>query len=410
VPDRPRRKWLAPVIALVVILGIAGYVTATQLGTAPAAASTVTAPGIPKPAAFAYAAPSKGEAQLDVAGSAYPGANGTLGTSGGTAAVPIASISKLITALVILDKRPLSGTSDNGPTLTFSKADSDLYDKYYVQGASVEPMKTNSSMSEQDALKTMLVASACNYADAVSAWAYGSPGAFLSATKAWLAVHNLSGTTMVEPTGLDDRNTSTPSDLIAIGKLALANPVIAAIVALPHAQVANIGLLENTNDLLGTDGINGIKTGTLDAGSDLLFSSSLAIDGGTTLSVVGVILEGSTRETVDADAKQMLASVSVAYRSVRVVTQGESFGKITTAWGESATVMAQQSASLTAWSSALVSSSVSMKRVSSAVDGDVVGTATYTVGTKKVSVPLVLKGEITPPDWFWKLTHPAAVF
>ncbi len=177
-----------------------------------------------------------------------------------------------------------------------------------------------------------------------------------------------------------------------------------------RAQVANIGLLDNTNDLLGTDGINGIKTGTLDAGSDLLFSSSLTIDGGTTLSVVGVILEGSTRETVDADAKQMLASVSVAYRSVRVATSGQSFGKITTAWGQSATVVAQQSASLTAWSNAAVKSSVALRRFDSAVDGDVVGTATYTVGTKKVTVPLVLKGEITGPDWFWKLTHPASLF
>ncbi|MES2172247.1 MAG: D-alanyl-D-alanine carboxypeptidase [Actinomycetota bacterium] len=407
--DRRRPKWIAPVIALVVVLGVAGYVTATQLGTAPAATAAVTAPGIPKPAAYAYAAPSKGESQLDVAGSAYAGANGTLGTSGGTAAVPIASISKLITALVILDKRPLASTSDEGPTLTFSKVDSDLYDKYYVQGASVEPMKTNSSMSEQDALKTMLVASACNYADAVSTWAYGSQGAFLSATKAWLTAHSLSGTTMVEPTGLDDRNTSTPADLVAIGKLALANPVIAAIVALPHAQVANIGLLENTNELLGTDGVNGIKTGTLDAGSDLLFSSSLKIDGSTTLSVIGVILEGSTRETVDADAKQMLASVTVAYRSVRVVTSGASFGKITTSWGQSASVVAQQSASLTAWSNAAVKSSVALRRFDSAVDGDVVGTATYTIGAKKVSVPLILKGSITPPDWFWKLTHPAAV-
>lgn len=397
-------------IALVVVLAVGGYVTATQLGTPPAATSAVSAPDIPKPAAFVYAAPSKGESQLDVAGSAYAGANGTLGASGGTSAVPIASISKLITALVILDKRPLTGPSDAGPTLTFSKADSDLYDKYYVLNASVEPMKTNSAMSEQDALKTMLVASACNYAEAVSTWAYGSQSAFLSATKAWLAAHSLTSTTMVEPTGLDDRNVSTPANLVAVGRLALANPVIAAIVAMPAAQVANIGLLSNTNDLLGTSGINGIKTGTLDAGSDLLFSSSLTVDGGATLSIVGVILEGSTRETVDADAKAMLASVSVAYRSVRVATQGESIGKITTAWGQTATVKAQQSASLTAWSSAAVTSKVTMMRVSSAVDGDIVGTVTYTIGAKKVSVPLVLKGEISPPDWFWKLTHPASVF
>ena len=97
--------------------------------------------------------------------------------------------------------------------------------------ATIAAMPTGSAMSEHDALETMLVASACNYAEAVSTWAFGSQGAFLSATKQWLAANGLTGTTIVEPTGISPRNTSTPSDLIAIGKLAAANPVIAQIVA-----------------------------------------------------------------------------------------------------------------------------------------------------------------------------------
>ena len=148
----------------------------------------------------------------------------------------MASITKLITAMVILDAKPLADASDPGPTITFDKADHDLYDKYYVMGATIARMPTGSTMSLRDALATMLIPSASNYAEAVSTWAFGSQGAFLDAARRWLAAHGLTGTTIVEPTGISSRNTSTPADLLAIGKLALAHPAIAHIVATPGCR------------------------------------------------------------------------------------------------------------------------------------------------------------------------------
>jgi D-alanyl-D-alanine carboxypeptidase (penicillin-binding protein 5/6) len=71
----------------------------------------------------------------------------------------------------------------------------------------------------------MLVISASNYAEAASTWAFGSQPAFVSATKRWFAANGLAHTKIVEPTGIDPHNTSTPSDMIALGKLAMANPV-----------------------------------------------------------------------------------------------------------------------------------------------------------------------------------------
>jgi D-alanyl-D-alanine carboxypeptidase (penicillin-binding protein 5/6) len=393
------------VIVLVVILGFGGYLVFTQSGTAPAATAVVAAPDIPKPAAYAYVAPP-GESALNISGSTdFPAANGTLGTGGGTAAVPIASISKLITALVILDRKPLTGT-DAGPTLFFDKADVDLYDKYYVLGASVASMPNGSSMSEQDALEMMLIDSACNYAEAVSTWAFGSQTAFLAATKSWLAAHSLTSTKIFEPTGLDDRNVSTPADLIAIGRLALANPVVASIVAQPSANIPGVGEIGNTNDLLMTDGVNGIKTGTLDAGSDLLFSSTLAVPGSASLSVVGVDLEGASRGSVDSSAKSMLAGISSGFHQARVVKKGQSFGKYTTPWGDDATVVAADSASVLSWSDSAISSSVTTKHISTGVDGTVVGSVTVTAGPKKVTVPLVLDGDLAGPDVWWRFTHP----
>lgn len=400
-----RRRVAPAIITFFALVAVGGYLAATLLATAPAARHSVVVPDVAMPAAFAYAAPHAGESAVSVTGSSFAEANGILGSSGGTAAVPIASISKLITALVILEKKPL-GLADAGPLITFSKADSKLYDKYYVLNASVSPMKSASSMSQSDALKVMLIASACNYAEAVSTWAYGSQSAFLAATKTWLAAHSLNSTRILEPSGIDAGNVSTPTDLIALGRLALANPLVASIVTLPSAQVANIGLIQNTNDLLGIDSVDGIKTGTLPAGSDLLFSSTMNVAGTAPLSIVGVILSGSSRETVNADARQILASIRLGFHDIAVSSQGASYGKYTTPWGDSAEVVAASSHTVLAWSATTVTSTVSMKRVVTASDGATVGTVTYTAGTATVSVPLVLKGTIGAPDSWWRVTHP----
>ena len=52
----------------------------------------------------------------------------------------MASISKLVTAMVILSAPPL-GPSGAGRTIAWSKADIALYDKYYLLNATIAAMK-----------------------------------------------------------------------------------------------------------------------------------------------------------------------------------------------------------------------------------------------------------------------------
>ena len=80
----------------------------------------------------------------------------------------------------------------------------------------------------------MLVVSASNYADAVSTWAFGSRSAFVRATDAWLDRNGLGGITVVEPTGIDPRNTATAADLITLGALDRLS-TLTRWVALPRA-------------------------------------------------------------------------------------------------------------------------------------------------------------------------------
>ncbi|MFB2581229.1 hypothetical protein ACEXQD_08245 [Herbiconiux sp. P15] len=123
---------LAAVLAGLVAIGVAvsgcvagtpGESGTTSSAAAPSAVVSTAAPEIaPGPAA---------ELQLPEVGAGAVGiasADGTvemLGQGGETGTVPIASITKVITSLVVLSAHPLAGPDDQGPTLTLGQADLD---------------------------------------------------------------------------------------------------------------------------------------------------------------------------------------------------------------------------------------------------------------------------------------------
>lgn len=405
---RRRNRRLAGIISATVVIAIIGtYVSLTLTAPVGAAADSVDRPQITVPAATTIALPQTGEAAVSVSGADdYLGssADGIFASSGGNGALPMASISKLITALVVLNAKPL-GASGSGPTLTFDKADHDLYDKYFLLNATIAAMPTGSTMTEHDAIETMLVVSACNYAEAVADWAFGSNAGFLSATRRWLAAHGLTGTTLVEPTGIDARNVSTPSDLIAIGKLAMADPAIAAIVAKTSLDVPALAGMPNTNDLLGTDGVDGIKTGTL-GGSDLLFSAQVTVGTPAPLTVIGVVLGGQDRGTVDDSVRSMITSLTSGFHTEQLATKGEPVGTYTTPWGSKAKVVLAKDASVLTWSNTPITSTLKTSTLKTGANGEKVGSIVWVAGKTTVAVPIVLDGRIHGPSTWWRLSHP----
>ena len=413
---RRRRRIVGLSVTGVVILLIAGLVSSYVVWAlhAPisAASATLQQPEVPTPAAAASLLSPEGQSAISVSGAddyLGPEATGVWQSSAGDP-VPMASISKVVTTLVILQAKPLGSATDAGPRITFSKDDHALYDKYYVLNATLAPMPTGSSLSEHDALETMLVVSASNYAEALSTWAYGSQGAFLAAAKKWLAANGMTHTRMVDPTGLDDRNTSTPADLIALGKLAMANPAVASMVSQTalHIQGSPVDGMSTTNDLLGVDGIDGIKTGTLDTGSDLLFSANVVVPNlpDVRLRVVGVVLSGFSRQTVDDDVRGMLRQLVSGFHSTSLGVQGDVVGTYTTRWGASARMVLGDDAAITTWSNAPITVKMSTGSITTGTARQKVGTVTWTSGKTTVKVPVVLEKAIKPPTDWWRLTHP----
>ncbi|MEZ3160733.1 D-alanyl-D-alanine carboxypeptidase [Microbacterium sp. BWT-B31] len=407
-----RRRGLiitAAIVAGLLLLtgGYTGWALTAPLSDPVAATGFLRAP---EPALATIALPTQGASAISVTGADEylgPSASGIWLASGDDESRPIASITKLITALVVLDAHPLTSADDPGPTLTFGKADHALYDKYYVMGASIAPMPTGTTMSLHDALATMLIPSACNYAEAIAGWAFGSQWGFLDAAQRWLDAHGLARTTIVEPTGIDERNTSTPSDLIAIGRIAAADPVIAKIVATPAIDFEATGWMPNTNTLLGTAGVTGLKTGTLGPNSsNLLYTATLDVGIGQPLTVVGVVLGGASRDTVDRSAQRLLDSIRSGFTTVPLAERGQEVGSYSTPWGQSARMVLGAPAEVLTWSDTPISVEMQTVTPEAWEDGVEVGTATWTAGPNSVTVPIVIEGTITPPTPWWRLTHP----
>ncbi|MDQ1570521.1 MAG: hypothetical protein QOF79_1195 [Actinomycetota bacterium] len=385
---------------LTFVLAVAIYLPVTLLAPIPAIAASGPAVAFPATVAPVLSMPTYGASAISAIG--FPE---VLTEGGSTNPLPIASITKIITTLVVLEKKPLA-VGKAGPSIPFTAADEAIRKAYLARNGDVYPIRVGGTMSERDVLTVALVASANNYARALADWAFGSEKNFLPAAKAWLVQHGMKSTTLTDSTGLNSANRSTPSDLIALGKIALANPLVSRIIAIRHTRLPVVGLIENTNQLLGIEGINGIKTGTLDsAGASLLFASSFTV-GDQKITLVGVILDGPNHPAIDKQIRRLVASVRKGFSSVTLSTIGQRFGSYSTRWGAKTTAVATRDASVVVWAGTPVRASVHTDSIVLAAKGTVVGSAIFTVAGQTITVPLALSSSVADPGMWWRLTHP----
>jgi D-alanyl-D-alanine carboxypeptidase (penicillin-binding protein 5/6) len=392
-----RRAVLFSAAALVIALGI--YLPLTLLAPLGSTAARVLPYSAPDRIAASPALPSYGASAVGVIG--YPEASASAGS---TAPLPIASISKIVTSLVVLEAKPLS-LGDSGPTITFTAADAALRAKYVALDGETKPLAAGSTISQLDLMRVTLVASANNYADALAGWAFGSRGAFQIAVTAWLGSHGLDHTTILEPTGINPGNVSTASDLVEIGKLALANPVISQIVSTPTMTLAGVGTFANTNKLLGRFGVDGIKTGTLNGSSNLLFAARYDYDGHS-VTVVGAVVGGTDHKTVDATVTTLLAGVKAGFHLITLAKKGEPFANFTTAWSQKVRAVSTKTASVLVWSNTPVTAVITALPAMVGQNAAAVGAVTFTAGVQSVRVPLALDRSLADPGPLWRVANP----
>lgn len=220
-----------------------------------------------------------------------------------------ASMAKVITALAVLQRQPLD-TDQSGPTYTLTAHDVAIYRQYVQQDGSVLPVYQGMQLTEYQMLQAMLIASADNIADTLAERVFGSQDAYVAYAQAMVQSMGLGQTTIADASGYDPNTVSTPSNLVTVGIAAINNPVIAQIVAQPAARIPGVGTIKNTNQLLGTDGVVGIKTGTTDsAGKCLLFASQYySTKNNKQTTIVGVIMSDSNEANLVNDSATLLHS------------------------------------------------------------------------------------------------------
>jgi serine-type D-Ala-D-Ala carboxypeptidase (penicillin-binding protein 5/6) len=399
-----RRRRIVVGSGLAVLLAAGFYLPLTLLAPIDAAPAQVLAVPAPTPSTPQLSFPPYGAAAVGAVG--Y---DGVLATGGSTEALPIASITKIVTALVSLDARPLA-LGEPGPGIELSDIDEQFYAEQVADGGSVAPVEVGVTISQYAMLQLMLLPSANNYAESMASWAFGSEDAFLAAARVWLDSHGLAATTITDPTGILPSNVSTATDLVALAKLAIENPVIAEIVATPSADIPGIAVVENTNSLLGRDGVDGIKTGTLDeAGSCLLFSADYVV-GGETVTLVGAALGGPNRPTLNENITTLLAGTLAGFQQVTLVTAGQPIAEYDTIWGDASTAVAAEDVSIVTWIGTPISVLVESRSVLYGAPGDDVGELSFAVGPRTVTVPIELDTTIDDPGPWWRLSNPFALF
>jgi len=180
---------------------------------------------------------------------------------------PIASVTKLMTAMVVLDAHlPLD------ETVAIDKADLDTL-KHTKSGIPVGSTLTRGSLIE------IALMSSDNHAAAALARTFpGGNAAFIAATQQKIDALKLENTGLVEPTGLSPSNHATAHDMVKIVKAASEYPEIVAATSRSSDIISVNGkprLFHNTNRLVGSPGwdISVSKTGfTNEAGRCLTMS------------------------------------------------------------------------------------------------------------------------------------------
>ena len=397
------RRRIAVGAAGAVLLAVGIYTPLTLLAPVPTVAAELVPLPAPEPVAAAVVLPGFG-----VSGITALSEPGTLAAVDDGAQHPIASITKAITAMVVLAARPMDPAGD-GETITFTEQDEQFYADQIAGGGSAEPVTAGVSVSQRDVLELMLLPSANNVAQTLATWAFGSEAAYVDAARAWLLEQGMTGTTITDASGYDDANASTVTDLLTLARLITVDAVLAPIVALPAADVPDTGIVENSNRLIGTVGVDGIKTGTSPlAGACLLFSAD-AVVGSQNVTIVGVVLGGPNHATVREAAAAMIASTVAGFREVEVIADSTPIADYDQVWGDAATAITADPISLLVWSDTPITIDVSVGSVSLAEAGVGVGTVTVTSGPRTASTAVELDAAIEDPGPWWRLTNPGVL-
>lgn len=259
--------------------------------------------------------PHEGQTSVEIVGV------GSLGTVGDQEPVPIASITKVMTAHVVLQAHPL-GPGDAGPVIRIDRLAAQESNSSIE---SVVPVEEGQRFPLRQLLEFMLIPSGNNIARLLARWTAGSEAAFVRRMNMAAADLGMTRTVFTGSCGMDVGNTGTAVDLLTLARAVMQNDTFQAIVATPSVTLpAGRGEAFSTNRLLGQYGVVGLKTGTsTPAGGNVLWAAYADVYGERRLVLGAVLAQRRGRSPVRARA----AVWSHSRRLVRAVQRAALDGR-----------------------------------------------------------------------------------
>ncbi|MEC4571618.1 D-alanyl-D-alanine carboxypeptidase, partial [Streptomyces virginiae] len=350
--------------------------------------------------------PTEGQAYMAAAGL------GTLGQSGEQKPVPIASVTKSMTAYIILRDHPIK-KGEQGAMIDVDKtAETEGKKNNSTDNEStLDTVKEGDKISEYDAIAALMIPSANNIARLLARWDSGSQEAFVKKMNDTAKELGMTNTTYTDPSGLDATTVSTAEDQVKLGLKLVEIETLLDITKKPNWVDPSGKSWRNWNGLTGPSGALGIKTGTTTkAGGNLLFAAQKKI-GNTNQLIVGAVLgqhKPSIIDTVLAASKQLMTATQKALDGAIVVKKGQVVGYVDDGLGGRTPVVATADVQAIGWASLKVDVKLADGGGTvpqTAKAGTEVGLLTVGEGASQVKVPVALQSDLASPGIGSKLTR-----
>ncbi len=376
--------------------------------------------------------PPEGQAAVDIPSLGYAQ------QSGPEVPVPIASLTKMTTAVVILRDHPIAPGA-SGPSITLTAADVAQYGVDLQNDESNIPIQAGEQLSELQMLEALLNQSANDIAYTLAVWDAGSEGAFVVKMNALAASLGATNTHYVDASGFQPQSVSTAADTLRIAAAGMAIPTFAAVAAMPTVTLPLVGTVHNIVTEIGTDGIVGIKSGytseasgcmvlagyrTIAGRSVLVLASALGQHVPTAAAPSGPPSAGAATTTTAPDTgleeeyplrytgpvvEKLLAVSEGAVVPVTLTTRGHLVATASTTWDgvrHHVPVVATHSAWLLGLpGQRVVGAAEPLPASPGRGAAGQVGTALWVLGRQLEAVPLQLAHGLGVPSWWWRMVH-----
>ncbi|MNW95379.1 D-alanyl-D-alanine carboxypeptidase DacD precursor [compost metagenome] len=393
--SKKSHRWQIGLVLTVVLLLAIGSYRFASADTSVSAVSTYVAPAVIEKQPLDW--PSYGQAAI--ATRDY----GVLETHGVIKQHPTASTAKLITMLAVMERKPFE-LGMSGETLVLDQTDVDLYDHYIANNGSNAPVQLGERITQRQAMQGVLLVSSNNLADSLAIWAFGSLEAYRVYATDMIQRFGLKDTVIgSDASGLDASTLSTAADLAIIAQKALEQPVIASIASQQTATIPVAGQINNTNFLLGDDGVIGLKTGeSVEAGGNFILAANHTIDGHTQQIII-VIMGADLSRIAQQDSYKLYISARDNFKYVVLAKKGQEIGAYTPGWSKRTySAVAKNEIGAFIWPGMPVTPAIQLDIVRPESKDTSVGVVKFKVALKTQESPIILAQSIDEPSMWWR--------